>query len=217
MKLSTEQIECIDQTIIKKGVKFDDLKIEILDHIASEIEYEMTVAQKTFPEAHDEVFERWNEEFEPTRALFSTDSYYPKLVRSKFRNLIKLEIIGAIVISTLLFSSFQLVSGVNARWEFVFWFKKVFICSYLVTILIILVFKFLNTKSKLSSTYKYSFDIQFSVIFVFLSVIFNDNIPHDITDQNMFVLVLACLFVYLFSTIYLGFKHYQFQNKFSIK
>ena len=58
MKLTAEQIECINQTLIKKGIKFDDLKIEVLDHIASQIESEMKTTQTTFPEAFSKVFER---------------------------------------------------------------------------------------------------------------------------------------------------------------
>lgn len=217
MKLTTGQIECINQTLIKKGVKFDDLKMEVLDHIASEIEYEMGTTQKTFPESYDQVFERWNAEFKPTRAFFSLNTYYPKLARSKFGNQIKLEIIAAIIISSLIFISFQLVSDSNAKLKFVFWIKKAFFYSYFVTIGLMLIFKFFNAKSKVSSSYKHLFDMRFSVIFVWLAIVFNDNIPHDKTNQNLFVLSIGCFFMYLMSTVYLGFKHYQFQKKFSIQ
>lgn len=115
MKLTTEQIECINQTLVKKGVKFDDLKMEVLDHIASQIEYEMATTQKTFPETYNQVFERWNTEFEPTRAFFSLRTYYPKLARSKFGNQIKLEIFTTITIAAVLFFSFQLVSDSNTK------------------------------------------------------------------------------------------------------
>jgi hypothetical protein len=217
MKLTTEQIEYINQTLIKKGIKFDDLKIEVLDHIASQIEYEMATSKKTFPEAYSQVFERWEGEFKRTRAFFSLNTYYPKLARSKFGNQIKLELIAAIIISSLIFISFQLVTDSNAKLQFVFWIKKAFFYSYFVTIGLMLIFKFFNVKSKVSSTYKHLFDIRFSVIFVWLAIVFNDNIPHDKTNQNLFVLSMGCLFMYLLSTIYLGFKHYQFQKKFSIQ
>lgn len=217
MKLTTEQIECIDLTLIKKGIKFDDLKMEVLDHIASEIEYEMAMSQKTFSEAYNQVFEQWEGEFKPTRAFFSLNTYYPKLARSKFGNEIKLELIVTIIISSLLLISFQLVSDSNAKLQFVFWIKKAFFYSYFGTIGLMLIFKFFNAKSKVSSTYKHSFDIRFSVIFIWLAIVFNDNIPQDKTNQNLFIATIGCLFVYLLSTIYLGFKHYQFQKKFSIQ
>lgn len=217
MKLTAEKIECINQTLIKKGVKFDDLKMEVLDHIASQIEYEMATTQKTFPETYNQVFERWNAEFKPTRAFFSLRIYYPKIARSKFGNQIKLEILTTITIAAVLFFSFQLVLDLNAKLQFIVLIKKVFLYMYIGTILSMFVFKYFNAKSKVSSTYKHSFDARFPSIFIWLAFIFNDNIPQDTINQNLFVLSMGCLFMYLLSTIYLGFKHYQFQKKFSIQ
>ena len=215
MKLSTEQIECINQTLIEKGIKFDDLKIEVLDHIASQIESEMKATQKTFSVAFIEVFNRWNEEFLPTRAYFSLNTYYPKLARTKFGKQLKLELITAITLSLILILSFQLLSDSNAKFQFIFWIKKVFFYAYFGMIALGLFLKFLNAKSKISSTYKYTFDIRFSVFLIWIVIVFNDNIPNDKTNQNLFVVSMCYLFVFLISTIYLGFKHYQFQKKFA--
>jgi hypothetical protein len=217
MKLTNQQIECINQTLVKKGVKFDDLKMEVLDHIASQIEYEMIATQKTFPEAYNQVFERWNAELKPTRAFFSLNTYYPKLAKSKFGNQIKLEIIAVIAFSAVLFFSFQLMSDSNAKLQFILWIKKLLLYTYIGTILSMLVFKFFNAKSKVSSTYKHSFDMRFSVIIIWLGFVFTDNIPNDTTNQNIFVPAMGCLFVYLLFNLYLGFKHYQFQKKISIQ
>jgi len=216
MKLTTEQIEDINQILISKGIKYDDLKMEVLDHIASQIEYEMTTAKKTFSEAYNQVFERWNAEFKPTRAFFSLRIYHPKIARSKFGNHIKLEIFTTITIAAVLFFSFQMVSDSNTKLQFIFWIKKVFFYAYIGTILSMFIFKFFNAKSNVSSTYRYSFDARFPSIFIWFAFILNDNIPQDTINQNLFVLSMGCLFMYLMSTVYLGFKHYQFQKKFSI-
>lgn len=217
MKLTAEQIECINQTLIKKGIKFDDLKIEVLDHIASQIESEMKTTQTTFSEAFNKVFERWNEEFVLTRAYFSLNTYYPKLARNKFGNQLKLELITAISLSLMLILSFQLLSDSNARFQFIFWIKKVFFYAYFGTIAAMFIFKFLNQKSKISSTCKYTFDSRFPVFLLWITIVFNDNIPSDKTNQNMLVLAMGYVFVFLISTVYLGFKHYQFQKKFAIQ
>lgn len=217
MKLTTEQIECINQTLISKGVKFDDVKLEVLDHIATEIENEMQVSNNDFSVVFNQVFENWNSELQPTRAFFSLNTYYPKLARNSFRNQIKLEIVTTIVLSLLLFFSFQLVSDSNTKLQFIFWIKKVFFYAYIGTILSMFIFKFFNAKSKVSSTYKYSFDARFPSIFIWLALIINDNIPQDTTNQNLFVPSMGCLFMYLLSTVYLGFKHYQFQKEISIQ
>ena len=39
MKLTTEQITQIDETLILNSLKYDDIKLEVTDHIASEIEF----------------------------------------------------------------------------------------------------------------------------------------------------------------------------------
>lgn len=217
MKLTAEQIECINQTLIKKGIKFDDLKIEVLDHIASQIESEMKTTQTTFTEAFSKVFERWNEEFVLTRAYFSLANYYPKLARNKFGNLVKLELITAITIMAVLFISFQLISDSSGKFQFIFWMKKVFFYTYFATVALMLVFKFSNRKSKISSTYKYIFDKRFISIFCWLFVVFNDRVPNSYVAQNIMVLLISFMFMFLISTIYLGFKHYQFQRKFLIQ
>ena len=48
MKLTTEQIDHIEQTLVKNGLDFEDLKLELIDHIASEIEMTMTSDEMSF-------------------------------------------------------------------------------------------------------------------------------------------------------------------------
>ena len=38
MKLTNQQIALIDETLVLNGLIYDDIKLEIMDHIASEIE-----------------------------------------------------------------------------------------------------------------------------------------------------------------------------------
>jgi hypothetical protein len=218
MKLTTAQIESINQTLMTKGIKFDDLKIEVLDHIALQIESEMETSQITFAQAFNQVFDQWEKDLKPTRAFFSLTNYYPKLARSKFGNQIKLEIGIAIAIISLLIISFQLVSDSNAKVNFILCIKKIFNYTYYATIVSVLVLKFLNKKSTVSSTYKHTFDKRFyAIILWWLMIVLNDKIPQDITNQNVMVSSIGFSFVFLFTTIYLGFKHYQFQKKFSIQ
>lgn len=217
MKLTAAQIDCINIALNKKGITFDDLKIEVLDHIASEIECEMETTATSFQDAFSKVFERWNDEFALTRAYFSLATYYPKLARKKFGNLVKLELITAVVLLAVLFISFQLLPDSNTRFQYVFWIKKVFFYAYFGTVAVMLVFKFLNAKSKISSTYKYIFDKQLSTMWILLFAVFGDKTPSSYVGQNLFVLLTSYMFMFLLTTIYLGFKHYQFQKKFSIQ
>ena len=217
MKLTTEQIECINQTLIKKGVKFDDLKMEVLDHIASQIEYEMATTQKTFPEAYNQVFDNWSEEFKLTRDFFSLKPIYPKLVHSKLKNQLQREVIISVVTSILLIISFQVVDNTQEKLEFIRLMKDVMIYTFCTTAAAALLIKFWNLKSKATSTYKHLFDSRFTLLIFLLSFIINPSISHDLTNQNLFVATIGCFFVFLLSIIFLGMKHIQFQRKFSIQ
>ncbi len=217
MKLTTQQIAKIDETLVYCGIIYDDIKLELIDHIASEVEVEMQTNQTTFSEAFNNVFDRWKIDFKRTRAFFSLNTFYPKIARNKFSNQVKLELISIIAISSLLFISFQLLPNSASRLNFVFWIKKMFFYSYFVAVILMLALKFLNKKTTISSTYKHMFDARFPAIIVWLSIALNDSLPNDITNQNLFVLTIGLFFMYLFSTIYLGFKHFQFQRKFLIR
>jgi hypothetical protein len=217
MKLTIDQLQCIDQTLIKKGIKFDDIKLEMIDHIASEIECEMEENQKPFQESFTQVFERWKPDFELTRAYFSLNTYYPKLAKNRFDNLIKLELITFCTILATLFLSFELLTDSNAKFQFIFWMKKVFLYAYFGTMGLGLFFTVLNYKSKISSSYKYRFDKRFISILCWLFVVFNDRVPNSNLAQNLMVLLMSFMFMFLLSTVYLGFKHYQFQRQLSIK
>jgi len=177
----------------------------------------MKTTQTTFPDAFSKVFERWNEEFVLTRAYFSLANYYPKLAKTKFGNQLKLELITAIAISLVLILSFQLLPDSNAKFQFVFWMKKVFFYAYFGTIVAMLIFIFLNQKSKISSTYKCLFDKRFVSIFCWVFVVFNDRVPNSNVAQNIMVLLMSFMFMFLISSVYLGIKHYQFQKKFAIQ
>lgn len=216
MKLTAEQIECINQTLIGKGIKYDDLKLEVLDHIASEIENEMKTTNKDFPVVYKQVFENWNTEFKMTRALFSFNTYYPKLAKSKFGNQFKKELITSLVLSILLLTIFQIIENKQVKLQFLSVVKEILFYTYCTTVAVALVIKLMNSKSKVTSTYKHLFDTRFAVMIVFLSVIFNANIPHDLTNQNLFVGTISCLFVFFVSVIYVGLKHLQFEQKLSI-
>jgi hypothetical protein len=217
MKLTTQQIATIEEILISKGIKYDDVKIEVLDHIASEIENEIEATHKDFQEVYKQAFERWKAEFNPTRAFFSLTNYYPKLVKSKFGNQFKKELVTALVSSLLLFTSFQFIENTQGKLQFLHVVKEVLFYTYFTTATAALLIKYFISKSKVTSTYKHLFDSRFAIMIVFLSVIFNSNIPQDSTNQNLFVGTISCLFVFLASIIFVGVKHFQFQRKFSIQ
>jgi hypothetical protein len=217
MQLTAEQIECINQTLIGKGIKFDDIKLEVLDHIATEIENEMEATAKDFEVVYNEVLKNWSEEFKLTKDFFSLQSTYPKLVHSKLKNQLRSEIVLALTSSLLLIIGLQFVDDTEGKLQYLKLVNDVLFYTYCTTAAVALLIKLWNLKSKTTTTYKHLFDSRFTLLIIFLSIIINSSVPHDQTNQNLFVATISCFFVFLLSTIYVGMKHIQFQRKFSIQ
>ena len=76
MKLSVEQIEYVDYVLSKhySFENFNDLRIELLDHIASDVELEMQNNNMSFDNALPNVLHKWNDEITCDR-----DSYYNRV------------------------------------------------------------------------------------------------------------------------------------------
>lgn len=217
MKLTAEQIECIDSILLSNGIKYDDVKLEMMDHMASEIEAEIEATNNDFQIVYSQIFENWKRELGLSRGFFSIRSTTPKIVHSKLRNQMKMEVVIALVLSILLLISFQLVVDKQEKLQFLKIVKDVLFYSYFITAAIALLIRLLNSKTNTTSTYKYLFDARFTTLIIFLSIVINSNVPRDQTNQNLFVGALCCLFVFLLSIIYLGIKHLQFSRKLSIK
>lgn len=84
MKLTTTQIEEINETLIQKGLIYDDIKLEVIDHIASEIENELENNQSYFTEAFEDVFSKWQSELKLTSNWWSSGFVAPKIVIDKY-------------------------------------------------------------------------------------------------------------------------------------
>jgi hypothetical protein len=61
MKLTKHQIELIDESLISNDVIYVDVKYELMDHIASEIEHEIENNNSNFEDAFAIIFEKWKE------------------------------------------------------------------------------------------------------------------------------------------------------------
>ena len=61
MKLTAEQIKKIEETLVLNGIQYEDIKLELTDHIASEIEEKTSIQGVSFEIAFHEVFENWQE------------------------------------------------------------------------------------------------------------------------------------------------------------
>jgi hypothetical protein len=86
MKLSTEQIAKIEETLVMNGVDYDDIKLELIDHIASDIEEIMIKQEIVFEMALIHAFDKWEVQLRPESNPFWAPFWLngPKLFMDKW-------------------------------------------------------------------------------------------------------------------------------------
>lgn len=86
MKLTPTQLAKIDETLVLNGVVYDDIKIELTDHIASDIEEIMMKQGVDFETALINAFDKWEAQLRPSSSLFWAPFWLngPKLFMDKW-------------------------------------------------------------------------------------------------------------------------------------
>lgn len=92
MKLTKEQIDYIENRLIKNGIKYWDIRIELLDHVVSDVESKLETQEDFKKTVHTSfVFLGWNGSFEDVireRKLL-INRKYRKIYNTEFVNFFK--------------------------------------------------------------------------------------------------------------------------------
>jgi hypothetical protein len=223
MRLTTEQITTIEETLVLNGVVYDDIKLELLDHIATEIESEASIEGKPFEVALKEVFEKWKPQLRPTsdNLLLGYGFLAPKIISDKFAEDRKKELIAAGIIVSLLtvlilwiwnkFQSFSVLSGI------IFVLQT----TSLVAAVLMISGRLFVLKSKINTTHLFWFNKSFNLLLLYGLLIGFNCFPILPSSKNTDIKVggLITTLIYLFliyGSLKLFYKHFQFEKKLSI-
>ncbi|WP_064966807.1 hypothetical protein [Tenacibaculum ovolyticum] len=90
MELTKEQIQRVEKYLDKKGVKFIDFRIEIFDHIISQIEQKLAIDNADFKTVFYQVTNEWNKQLDETSSWFFGFIYpAPKVVINRAKKIFK--------------------------------------------------------------------------------------------------------------------------------
>jgi hypothetical protein len=153
MKLTSEQIATIEETLVTKGLIYDDIKLEVTDHIASEIEIAIKDNSISFDDAFKQSFENWNDQLRPSSSFWiGSKNVDPKVVIEKFLSLSKRQykfaLLSAIVFSILMLT----ITMINTQ-EYVYnALKLIFSSAYILVCLTLITCLFYIWKLKSQTT-----------------------------------------------------------------
>ena len=101
MKLTNHQLMIIEETLVLNGVVYDDIKLELIDHIASEIEEKLNDKKSSFEVVFNEVLQKWKPELQPSfSGLIGFTN--PRIMTVKCHKIVKRQLITVITISSLI-------------------------------------------------------------------------------------------------------------------
>jgi hypothetical protein len=168
MKLTIQQIAKIEETLIEKGLIYEDIKLEVTDHIASEIEHQLENNQSNFKEVFEEVFSKWQGELKLTSNWWSSGFVAPKIVIDKYTLQIK-KLFKFAVLHDLTFSFLMVTIANIYPQEIVYTVSKiVYVACYSIVSLMLVYCWLVNRKLKSTTIFGKTFRGHFFISIWFL-------------------------------------------------
>ena len=223
MNLTNQQLTIIEETLILNGVVYDDIKLELIDHIASEIEAEIINDSKSFEIILKEVLEKWKQQLKSASDNLWLGSGFsaPKIILDKLADDKKRELfVGGISIGLMT----MVILTINYKLQsplvllgIVFFIKTV----SLMGALLMLSGKLSLFKSKIKSTYLFRFNKSFYLILFYGVLIGIGLFPILPSNKNIQIkaisLIVTLTYLFLnYGNLKLFYKHFQFEKKLSI-
>lgn len=214
MKLTTEQIEKIEQNLILNGIQYEDIKLELTDHIASEIEEKISIQDFSFEVAFHEVFENWKYQMKPSTSFWVGLIYSsPKIVMDRWKSTTKVQQFKSLFIAII--PALGLVSILKIYNNSVT-IDNVIKGLSLVFFLLIIYYRVIIWKSKRKTTFSLMFArnsnliLFYMMLFVIAPLRMNEISFWRNCLSNFLV---SWSMVYLFFNLQLAYKHFQFIKK----
>jgi hypothetical protein len=219
MRLTNQQITTIEQTLVLNGVVYDDIKLELLDHIATEIESIIDESQFSFEENLKKVFAKWKNELTPSSSFWiRNNKSIPKIVIQKSIKMIQHVFLmsfclglGTAVAITLIFKN-------NANQEVLVVLNTLLRAMALFGVVFLIYAKFRLWQSKQESTYSYLFNQNGFLQVINLVLIatglfrFKGNTAFfDFHFMSTFFPITLLFISWFYLNI--AFKHIKFENK----
>ena len=216
MELTKEQIQRIEHYLNAKNITYIDIRLEILDHIISDIETKMIKENLDFETAFYNVTVKWNHHLKETSSwYFGVAFSAPKIVIEKAKNFYKKQFL----VSNTLFAFLILLAFIESKLNYkILEDTQLNSTNVLVSInaLCLIIYTFLivsNSKIKQKTIYSFilktqSLGLFFSVISISFSGII-ENVNHAYNLTLMFVIVT-------FNYFYLYNKHKKEIQKYKV-
>ena len=222
MKLTAEQITIIEETLVLKGLIYDDIKLEVTDHIASEIEVAMQENNFSFDDAFEKAFENWKEQLKLSYSIWTgIKNVAPRIVIEKWESIHRKQnptiFLFSLFMTILIIGILKLLKIENLP-ETVTLTTRWFCLALWIFIIAVRV---ILPKSKHKTLFGFIFKKRSKIPLNGLGLIVLGLIPNRILGINSileitFDFLVVLLLMFSISSLKIAYKHFQFERKLSI-
>jgi hypothetical protein len=210
MELSKEEIQKVEHYLNTKHIVYVDIRLEVLDHIVTEIEEIMSAENKNFQETFAPVKQRWNSQLKETSSLFFGVGFCaPKIVIQKARKVYwkhYLLLLASYFIPFVLFIHYNLKIQNPSNFNFFIILKSIVMISF-----ISFFYMLLAKNNKIETTY--SFILKAQSLGLLMGLIAVPMFFFRLKELNGINVGLFCAFI--FSTV--SYFHFYKKHKVAIQ
>ena len=214
MELTKEQIHKVAHYLNVKHITYIDLRMEVLDHIVSDIETKMMKENLDFETVFYSVTDKWNSQLKETTSMFFGVGFSaPKLVIQKAKKVYWKQyilLLASYFLPFLLLTHFDFKVQNPTEFSFFIIFKGVIILSVLAFI-----YMFFSRNNKIETTYGFILKAQSlgAIIGLIVLLIFFTKLK----ELNGINIGMFCFFIFMtFSYFHFYKKHKQAIKKYKI-
>jgi hypothetical protein len=216
MELTTEQLQRVAHYLNVKGIIYIDLRMEVFDHIVSDIEAKMMAENLEFETAFYKVTNTWNKQLKETSSFYFGVAYsLPKIVLDKAKKVYKKRFFLSVLvylIPYILLDQLKITFPQNAINDLNVFLQILTVCTLMVFFgLLIVKYKEKNKTSFsfILKTLSWNFFIGFIVLFYL-----NFNAQDDL--QSFPISFLAAFIFMTYSYFHFYKKHLEAVKKHKI-
>ena len=192
MQLNSEQVELINSFLVKNEVVFDDMRFEIIDHIASDVEE--NYSEIPFHEAIKIVLKKWEKQIQLSDSVWvSSRSRFPKIILDKLKQLFIPQLVA---FSVIMITGYFVNLYFPGEIAFYNQNENTFKIVYGIWFIGATIFGLNLFFSKGFTTYKYVFKRSFYFIYLWTVVFFFASRPTVLSLAFLVANVLSSIFLY---------------------
>ena len=197
MELKKEQLQRIEHYLNVKDIYYIDLRVEIFDHIVSDIEAEILIENFHFETSFYKVTDMWNKQLKPSSSFyFGLAHSAPKIVLEKAKSYFKkwfLFIYFLFFLFMFLESKLKLSISENMQ----LYIANLLIVVNILFAIIYIFLMFRNSKIKDKTSYSFILKTQnLGLILGFIGIIFSGIIDKVTPIYSLTIMFIAVTFCY---------------------